>query len=57
MHAEEARKMFTGTTIEELMASVERAEQHARQQQETTSFDLQQNALDRMEWQELVGVA
>ncbi|HWX54399.1 MAG TPA: hypothetical protein VN176_07385 [Verrucomicrobiae bacterium] len=52
--------MFTGTTIEELMASVERAEQHARQQQETTAFDLQQNALDRMdrmEWQELVGVA
>ncbi|HET6842952.1 MAG TPA: hypothetical protein VFK06_14955 [Candidatus Angelobacter sp.] len=50
--------MFTGTTIDELMASVERAEQHARQRrQEFLPLDLSRETTLRMELHELVGVA
>jgi hypothetical protein len=51
--------MFTGTTIDELMASVERAEQHARQRrQEFLPLDLSRETITlRMELHELVGVA
>jgi hypothetical protein len=52
--------MFQGMTIENLMASVERAEQHAREQQQTATFDPAQEAQTRPEWQprmEMMGVA
>jgi hypothetical protein len=48
--------MFTGTTIEELINSVRRAEEHAReeQQQASTAPELWQQAA---EWQGMTGVA
>lgn len=50
--------MFTGTTIEELMASVERAEQHARQRrQEFPLLDLSRETTLRMELHKSAGVA
>ncbi|HET9838821.1 MAG TPA: hypothetical protein VFR84_11335 [Candidatus Angelobacter sp.] len=58
--------MFQGTTIEDLISSVMRAEEHARQQETVTAsprFARTAAAVEypvrRMEWseQELVGVA
>jgi len=46
--------MHTGTTIDELIGSVERAERHAREQQ---SMNLDFIQFDRMELQELIEVA
>ena len=48
--------MFQGTTIEQLINSVVRAEQHAREQQGRQQ-DLQDYPVRRMELQELVEVA
>ncbi len=47
--------MFQGMTIEELIKSVERAEQHAREQQRVTDF--LSNPVRRTEYRELVEVA
>ncbi len=47
--------MFQGMTIEELIKSVERAEQHAREQQRVTA--VLSNPVRRTEYQELVEVA
>ncbi len=52
--------MFQGTTIEELITSVVRAEEHARQQENNQISALERQALlRRMEWRkpEIVGVA
>jgi hypothetical protein len=49
--------MFQGMTIENLMASVERAEQHAREQREAATFNPAQEAQTRPEWQPMMGVA
>jgi hypothetical protein len=49
--------MFQGMTIENLMASVERAEQQARQKREAGTFDVPANQQNKMEWPELLGVA
>ena len=50
--------MFQGNTIEELISSVMRAEEHARQQEKTAGPLERQYPLRRMEWrQELVEVA
>jgi len=48
--------MFTGMTIEELIDSVQRAEQHAREQERQASAppDL---LIHETEWQELIEVA
>jgi hypothetical protein len=48
--------MFQGMTIEELIRSVERAEQHAREQKNTKA-DLRDDPVRRMEYRELVEVA
>jgi hypothetical protein len=48
--------MFQGMTIEELIRSVERAEQHAREQQNTRA-DFRDDPVRRMEYRELVEVA
>jgi hypothetical protein len=48
--------MFTGTTIDELIGSVERAERHAREV-EILKMELRDFSLPRMESQELIGVA
>lgn len=48
--------MFKGMTIEELIESVERAEQHARELRETKTI-FNQAPLPRVEWQEMVEVA
>lgn len=48
--------MYTGTMIEELINSVERAEQHVREQK-STQLELRNFAIPRMEFQELVEVA
>jgi hypothetical protein len=52
-------KMFQGTMIEELINSVVRAEEHAREQEKTHMAALErQAALHRFEWrQEMVEVA
>jgi hypothetical protein len=47
--------MFTGRTIEELIHSVERAEQHAREQ--GMELEVQEPPARRMEWQEVTEVA
>jgi hypothetical protein len=47
--------MYTGTTIEELINSVERAERHAREEQQTQIAPLPWMKQDK--WQELVEVA
>lgn len=51
--------MFQGTTIDELISSVERAEEHARQQRQDDPMALsfRQVPLQRTEWQELIEVA
>jgi hypothetical protein len=51
--------MFQGTTIDELINSVERAEEHARKQQkdEPMAMNLRQYPLQRTQWQELIEVA
>jgi len=51
--------MFQGTTIEELINSVVRAEEHAREQEQIQTTALQgQYPLRRFEWrQERVGIA
>jgi hypothetical protein len=49
--------MFQGMTIEQLINSVERVEQKARDEQKTTAFDLHEYPLRRMEWKEMVEVA
>ena len=51
--------MFQGTTIEELINSVVRAEEHAREEEKTQMAALErQVALHRFEWRrEMVGVA
>ena len=46
--------MYTGTMIDELIGSVERAERHAREQQ---GMKLDFIQFDRMELQELIEVA
>ena len=48
--------MFRGMTIEELIQSVERAEQHARETRESKD-SLDDYPVRRMEMQELVEVA
>jgi len=48
--------MFTGTMIDELISSVERAERHAREV-EILKMELRDFSLPQMEPQELVGVA
>jgi len=48
--------MYTGTMIDELISSVERAEQHAREQQ-SMKLKLSDYAISRMELQELIEVA
>jgi len=48
--------MYQGMTIEELINSVARAEQKAREEQKATAFDLHDYPLRRMEWNELVEV-
>jgi hypothetical protein len=48
--------MFQGMTIEQLINSVERAEQHAREQQGTKQ-DFEDHPLRRMEPREFVEVA
>ncbi len=48
--------MFRGMTIEELIMSVERAEQHARESREVKA-DFHEYPVRRMEMQELVEVA
>ena len=48
--------MFQGMTIEELIRSVERAEQHAREQQNAKT-DFRDQPVRRMEYRELVEVA
>lgn len=48
--------MFKGMTIDELIASVERAEEHARELRETKVF-FHETPLRRSEWQEVVEVA
>jgi hypothetical protein len=60
----EDKKMFQGTTIEELINSVARAEEHARQQEESSVSPRfarvgTEYPLRRMEWRkpETVGVA
>lgn len=52
----EEQTMFRGMTIEELIESVERAEQHARELRETKMI-FNQEPLRRAEWQEMVEVA
>jgi hypothetical protein len=47
--------MFTGMTIEELIRSVERAEQHAREQ--GMESEIHEHPVRRMEWQEMTEVA
>ncbi len=49
--------MFQGMTIENLMASVERAEQHAREQQAAATFNPAQESQTRTEWHPMMGVA
>ena len=53
--------MFQGTTIEELINSVKRAEEHAREQEKVHAAALErqfQFLLRRTEWrQEVVGVS
>ena len=49
--------MFQGMTIEELINSVERVEQKAREEQKTAAFDFYEYPLRRMEWKEQVEVA
>jgi hypothetical protein len=50
-------KMFQGTTIEELMSSVQRAEEHAREQKQSAERERVQQ-LRRFEWRrEMVEVA
>ena len=46
--------MFRGTTIEELINSVERAEQHARQEEQTSAAP--EVWMQRTEYQELIEV-
>jgi len=49
--------MFQGTTIDELMSSVQRAEEHAREQKQATERDRLQQ-LRRFEWRrEMIEVA
>lgn len=47
--------MFTGTTIEELIGSVERAEQHAREQEKQSS-DLPPYWMMQTEQQQVIEV-
>jgi hypothetical protein len=56
--------MFQGTTIDELINSVERAEQNAHKQQnahkvseEAAPFSFREYPLRHAEWQELIEVA
>ena len=49
--------MFQGTTIEELINSVQRAEEHAREEKQTAERERQQT-LRRFEWRrEMIEVA
>ena len=48
--------MFTGTMIDELIGSVERAERHAREIQ-SLEFEIRDFAVPRMELPELIEVA
>jgi hypothetical protein len=52
----EVNTMFKGMTIDELIQSVERAEQHARELRETKVF-FHETPVRRTEWQEMVEVA
>jgi hypothetical protein len=56
---EEDKTMFQGTTIEELINSVVRAEDHAREQEKVQASALErQYPLRRFEWrQEMIEVA
>jgi len=49
--------MYTGTMIEELISSVVRAEQHAREEKSSQRQELHNFPVPRMEFQELVEVA
>jgi hypothetical protein len=49
--------MFTGTTIEQLIQSVERAEHQARQPQQQASFAAPQAPVFQSRWQGMVEVA
>jgi len=49
--------MFKGTTIEELINSVERAEQNAREHENAVARELRPYPLQRMQWQEVIEVA
>jgi hypothetical protein len=51
-----SQAMFKGMTIDELIQSVERAEQHARELRETKVF-FHETPVRRTEWQEMVEVA
>jgi len=52
----EVQTMFKGMTIEDLIESVERAEQHARELREPRMF-FHETPVRRTEWQEMVEVA
>jgi hypothetical protein len=54
--SEGRKKMFTGKTIEELINSVERAEEHAREEQRQ-AFALPELWTTQMQVQELIEVA
>ena len=49
--------MFQGTTIEELINSVERAEQNARERENAMARELRPYPFQRMQWQEVIEVA
>ena len=49
--------MFQGTMIEELINSVERAEQNARERENAVARELRAYPLQRMQWHEVIEVA
>jgi hypothetical protein len=53
----EDKKMFQGLTIEELINSVERVEQKARQQQTSAETKFERYPLQQMQWREAIEVA
>jgi hypothetical protein len=53
----EDKKMFQGLTIEELINSVERVEQKARQQQTSAETKFERYPVQQMHWREAIEVA
>lgn len=49
--------MFQGLTIEELISSVERVEQKARQQQTSAETKFERYPVQQMHWREAIEVA